>query len=179
MLAIQASEWGSTGSAETLRRQALSAGKSGQPAIVAPPPLAALGLGLALGLGEFRFVGAAVGGRWRRCRGRPEGRCDDRRERGRRAHRGHGRSGRARNRGQRLSRGGSRSAMPGGSQDAQGSEAAPSPTSREPSRSPVWPAGAQLPLPRGPRLSPAAPRWSSPGAASRRRVPGEVPGSRR
>ncbi len=62
MLATQASEWGSTGSAETLRRQALSAGKSGQPAIVAPPPLAALGLGLALGLGEFRFVGAAVGG---------------------------------------------------------------------------------------------------------------------
>jgi hypothetical protein len=43
MLATQAAECGSSASADTLRRQALSAGNSGQPAIVALAPPAAIG----------------------------------------------------------------------------------------------------------------------------------------
>ncbi len=64
-LATQASDWGSTGSAETLRRHGLSAGKSGQSPIVATPVGARLlraGVGVGAVFVGAGLVGALVGG---------------------------------------------------------------------------------------------------------------------
>src|SRR4051812_29598308 len=66
MLATQAAEWLLSRAPEMSLRQGLSAGKSGQPAMLAPPPECPVPIGRALGggmCGRPRLVGSAAAGR--------------------------------------------------------------------------------------------------------------------